>query len=243
MTHAHTPVRVEASRKRVRAYLGGVAVVDTLHPLLVWEHPHYPAYYLPAADFTDGALEATGESAHSPSRGDAGRYTVRAGNAVAAGAALRYDESPVPELNGHVRLEWEAMDAWFEEDEEVFTHPRNPYARIDILPSSRQVRVALDGVTIAETTSARMLFETHLPVRYYLPKTDVRMDLLERSATSTGCPYKGTAEYWSVRVGDALHDDVAWSYRTPLPESQKIAGLIAFWKDVEIFVDGVRQEG
>jgi uncharacterized protein (DUF427 family) len=86
-----------------------------------------------------------------------------------------------------------------------------------------------------------MLFETHLPTRFYFPKTDVRMDLFEHTETSTGCPYKGTAEYWSVRIGDKLHKDVAWSYRTPLPESQKIAGLIAFWK-VDIFVDGVRQE-
>jgi len=242
MKRAQTAVKVEHGKKRVRAYLNGVPVVDTIRPLLVWEHPHYPAYYLPAADFVDGALEPTGETVHSPSRGAAGRYTVRAGDAAAEGVALRYDDSPVPELNGHVRLEWEAMEAWFEEDEEVFVHPRSPYARIDILPSSRPVRVVIDGVTIAETTGARMLFETYLPPRYYIPKTDIRMDLLERTATATGCPYKGTAEYWSVRIGDTVHTDVAWSYRTPLPESQKIAGLVAFWKDVEIFVDGVRQE-
>jgi len=242
MTKSNTPVRIEPSRKRVRVYLGGQVVADTLAPLLVWEHPHYPAYYLPVGDINPDHLEATDEIVHSPSRGDARRLTVRAGDRVAEGAALRYDASPVPEINGHIRLDWDAMDAWFEEDEEVFTHPRSPYARVDILPSSRRVRVELDGVTIAETTNARMLFETYLPTRYYIPKPDVRVDLLERSATTTGCPYKGTAEYWSVRVGDTLHQDVAWSYRTPLPESQKIAGLIAFWKNVDIFVDGVRQE-
>ena len=242
MPTTHTEIRVEQSRKRVRVYLSGQVVTDTVNPLLVWEHPHYPAYYLPVADTNLDLLEATGESVHSPSRGDAGRYTVRVGDRVAEGAALRYDDSPVPEINGHIRFEWNAMDAWFEEDEEVFTHPRSPYARIDILPSSRPVRVEIDGVTIAETTSARMLFETYLPTRFYVPKTDVRMDLMEPSATSTGCPYKGTAEYWSARVNEQMYEDVAWSYRTPLPESQKIAGLVAFWKDVDVFVDGVRQE-
>jgi uncharacterized protein (DUF427 family) len=241
MARTRTPVQVETGRKRIRVYLGGRVIADTLAPLLVWEHPHYPAYYLPVADVDASILEPTGETAYSPSRGTADRYTVRVGESVANGAALRYDASPVPEIGGHIRFDWDAMDAWFEEDEEVFVHPRSPYARIDILPSSRRVRVQLDGVTIAETTSSRMLFETHLPVRYYIPKTDVRMDLLEPTATSTGCPYKGTAEYWSARVNGNLHADVAWSYRTPLPESQKIAGLIAFWRDVEILVDGVPQ--
>jgi uncharacterized protein (DUF427 family) len=242
VTNSHTRVRVERGHKRIRAYLGGKPVVDTVRPLLVWEHPHYPAYYLPVDDVRLEHFEADDETAHSPSRGDAQRFTVRVGNTVAAGAALRYDESPVPEIAEHIRLDWDAMDAWFEEDEEVFVHPRSPDTRIDILPSSRRVRVEIGDEVIAESTRARMLFETHLPTRFYLPKTDVRMDLLEHTETSTGCPYKGTAEYWSVRIGDELHKDVAWSYRTPLPESQKIAGLIAFWK-VDIFVDGARQEG
>ena len=241
MARKQTPVQVETGRKRIRVYPGGRVIADTLAPLLVWEHPYYPAYYLPVADVDAGVLEPTGETAHSPSRGRADRYTVRVGNSVASDAALRYDASPVPEISGHIRFDWDAMDAWFEEDEEVFVHPRSPYARVDIVPSSRRVRVEIDGVTIAETTNSRMLFETYLPVRYYIPKTDVRMDLLERTATATGCPYKGTAEYWSARVNGNLHADVAWSYRTPLPESQKIAGLIAFWRDIEIFVDGVPQ--
>jgi uncharacterized protein (DUF427 family) len=135
------------------------------------------------------------------------------------------------------------MDAWFEEDEEVFTHPRDPYTRVDILPSSRHVRVEVDGVTLAESASPRLLFETGLPVRYYLPKTHVRMDLLTPTDSESHCPYKGQAQWWSVRVGDSLHEDLAWSYRAPLPESQKIAGLVAFYNEkVDIYVDGVLQE-
>ena len=135
------------------------------------------------------------------------------------------------------------MDAWFEEDEEVFTHPRDPYTRVDILPSSRHVRVDVDGVTVAESARPTLLFETGLPPRYYVPKTDVRMDLLVPTASSSHCPYKGDASYWSLTLEDRVVEDVAWSYRTPLPESQKIAGLVCFFPDkVDLYVDGRLQE-
>jgi uncharacterized protein (DUF427 family) len=231
MTTSRGRVKVEPGAKRVRAYLGGVAVADTLRPLLVWENPHYPAYYLPAADVREDLITPDGERAHSPSRGDAEQGTIAAGGRTAAGAALFYKDSPIEEIRGHYRFDWGALDAWFEEDEEVYTHPRDPYSRVDILPSSRLVRVSVGGVTVAESTSSRMLFETGLPVRYYLPKPHVRMDLLEHTDTATSCPYKGTAEYWSVRIGDAVHEDIAWSYRTPLPESRAIAGLISFYNE------------
>jgi uncharacterized protein (DUF427 family) len=239
--NARGRIRVEAGAKRVRAYLGGEAVADTASPVLVWEVPYYPTYYFPAADVR-AELVPDGGVVHSPSRGDARTFTVRAGGKEAPRAALRYEDSPIEELRGLIRLDWQAMDAWFEEDEEVFTHPRDPYTRVDILPSSRHVRVEIDGVTIAESASPRLLFETGLPTRYYLPKTHVRMDLLTPTATVSHCPYKGQAEWWSVRVGDRVHDDLAWSYRTPLPESQKIAGLVAFYNEkLDIYVDGVLQ--
>jgi uncharacterized protein (DUF427 family) len=211
--------------------------------VLVWEKPYYPAYYFHVADMRAELLEEDGELAHSPSRGDARTFTVRAGGMEAPGAAIRYVDSPVEELRGLVRLEWDAMDAWFEEDEQVFTHPRDPYTRVDILPSSRHVRVEVDGVTVAETHKPTLLFETGLPTRYYVPKTHVRMELLTPTEAESHCPYKGQAEYWSVRAGDTVHPDLAWSYRTPLPESQKIAGLISFYNEkVDIYVDGVLQE-
>ena len=234
-------IRIEHSAKRVRAFLAGQPVVDSLRPMLVWEKPYYPTYYFPVADvIADLTPDGT---AHSPSRGDAETFTVAAGGKRAAGAALRYSESPIEELRELVRLEWDAMDAWFEEDEEVFVHPRDPYTRVDILPTSRHVRVEVEGVTIAESSSPRLLFETGLPVRYYLPKTHVRMDLLEHTDTVTHCPYKGSAEYRSVRAGDSLRADLAWSYRAPVPESQKIIGLVAFYNEkLDIYVDGVRQQ-
>ena len=231
-------IRLEPGAKRVRALLGGEVVADTAHPMLVWEVPYYPAYYFPLADVR-AELEPDGGNVHSPSRGDARTYTVRVGGAEAPGAALRYEGSPIEELRDLVRLDWHAMDAWFEEDEEVFTHPRDPYTRVDILAGSRLVRVEVGGATIAESASPRLLFETGLPMRYYLPKTHVRLDLLVPSETVSHCPYKGRAEHWSVRAPDGVHDDIAWSYRTPLPESQKVTGLIAFYNEkVDTFLDG-----
>ncbi len=236
-------IRLEQSAKRVRAYLGGIAVVDSTRSVLVWEGPHYPTYYFPLADVRADLLVPDDEVAHSPSRGDGQLFTISSGRRQAPGAALRYQDSPIEELRDPVRLDWKAMDAWFEEDEEVFVHPRDPHTRVDILLSSRQVRVEVDGVTVAESTSPRLLFETGLPVRYYLPKTHVRMDLLQPTQTVTHCPYKGSARYWAIRVGDRSYDDWAWSYPTPLPESQKVAGLVAFYNEkLDIYVDGVLQE-
>jgi uncharacterized protein (DUF427 family) len=233
---------VEQGGKRIRAVFAGNVVADTVHPLLVWEVPYYPTYYFPRDDVRPEFFAASGRTSHSPSRGDARLSTIRAGAREAVDAAQEYAESPIEELRGHVRLDWNAMDSWFEEDEEVFTHPRDPRVRVDILASSRHVRVEIDGVTVADSVRPRLLFETDLPTRYYLPKTDVRLDLLEKSDTVTHCPYKGATEYWSVRVGDELHTDLVWGYPSPLPESQKIIGLLAFTDEkVDVYVDDVLQ--
>ena len=134
------------------------------------------------------------------------------------------------------------MSDWLEEDEPVYTHARDPHTRVDILASSRHVRVEIDGVTVADSRSPRILFETGLPPRYYLPLTDIRTDLLRPSASQSHCPYKGTAGYWSVDTGTSLHEDIVWIYRTPLLESIKVAGLAAFYDEkVDVFVDDVPQ--
>jgi uncharacterized protein (DUF427 family) len=241
--------RVETSMKRVRAYLGGDVVADTRAPLLVWEVPYFPTYYIPAADMRaelvsagDAAVESA-ESDHQASLGKAEVLHVKTTAGTAERAARRYPDSPVAEIRDAVRLDWSSMTEWFEEDEPVYTHPRDPYSRIDILASSRRVRVEVDGVTVAESDQPRILFETGLPPRYYLPLTDVRMDLLSSSDKSTHCPYKGTAGYWSVDTGTRVHQDLVWIYRTPLPESQKIAGLACFYNErVHLYVDGELQK-
>ncbi|MGD2042804.1 MAG: DUF427 domain-containing protein [Acidimicrobiia bacterium] len=234
-------VRIEHSDRRVRVMLGGEIVADTTSPLLVWEVPYYPTYYFPETDVKTDYLVETGETRKSPSRGEATQYTVKANGAE--GTAYSYLDPKIDELQGHYAFVWKTMDHWFEEDEEVFVHARDPYTRIDILPSSRRVRVEIDGETVADTTNASFLFETGLPTRYYMPKTDVRFGLLTPTDTKTACPYKGTARYWSVTVDGETHQDVVWGYDSPLPESQKVTGLVCFYNEkVDIYIDEELQD-
>lgn len=228
-------LRVETSAKRVRAYFGGELVADATAPRLVWEVPYYPAYYLPLSSVRV-ELKPTGET-----KDDAVVHDVVTRGGTAGGAALTYPDSPA--LRDLVRFEFAAMDEWLEEDEPIYVHPRDPYKRVDVLNSSRHVRIALDGVTLAASAQPRILFETSLPPRFYLPLSDVRFDLLRPSVTQTRCPYKGTADYWSVEVNGVLHEDLVWIYRSPLPESWKVAGMACFFSEkVDLFVDGELQE-
>jgi uncharacterized protein (DUF427 family) len=239
--NARGRVRVEDGTKRVRVFLNGALVADTLKPVLVWEAPYYPTYYVPAGD-VHADLKPTGEVKHSPSRGDGQVHDVHVAGHVAAGAAGTIPDSPIEELRDLVRFDFKSFD-WFEEDEPIYVHPRDPHTRVDILGSSRHIRVELDGVTIAESHQPRILFETGLPARYYLPITDYRQELLQPSDTVTHCPYKGSAGYWSVVIGDKVYPDLVWIYRTPLPESQKVAGLAAVYNEkVDIYLDGVLQD-
>lgn len=235
-------LKIERGQKRVRGYIAGELIFDTKKPMLVWEAPYFPTYYVPEEDVA-GGLVPNGETKRSPSRGVAEVLDVKLADQVVGSAGLRYAESPIEELRSLVRFEWNALDEWFEEDEPIYTHPRDPYTRIDILHSSREVAIAVDGVTVAESHNPTILFETGLPPRFYLPLTDVRMELLTSSEQETHCPYKGTANYYSVKVEGKVHEDLVWIYRTPLPEAQKIAGLAAFLNEkIDLYVDGDLQE-
>jgi uncharacterized protein (DUF427 family) len=242
-TAQEATIRVEPTPKRIRAMLSGELVADTTRALLVWEIPYYPTYYVPAADVVADLVPADAGAKLKPGLGTPELLTVKTASAVAEGAARRYPEAADPRLRDYVHLAWNAMTEWLEEDEPVYVHPRSPYTRVDILDSSRHVRVEVDGVTVADSRHPRILFETGLPPRYYLPLSDLRTDLLLPSSTQTSCPYKGTASYWSVDTGHGLHQDIVWIYRTPLPESQKVAGLAAFYDEkVDMFIDGERQD-
>jgi uncharacterized protein (DUF427 family) len=225
------PDHVEPVPRRVRAVLAGTTVVDTTRARYVWEWPNYPQYYVPRADVQAGVLVDEQRSEHR-ARGTAHRHGLRVGETSRPDAADVYREDAIEGLTGTVRFDWAAMDAWYEEDEQVFVHPRNPYARVDAVRSSRPVRVELDGVVLAETTSSVMVFETGLPTRYYVPRTAVRFEHLVPSRTISACPYKGTTSaYWSVRVGDRTLADLAWSYDFPTREVLPIAGLVAFYNE------------
>lgn len=231
-------VRIEPNLKWIRGFRGNATVVDSRNARLVWEIPYYPSWYFPPDD-VHAELVENGETLRSPSRGDGTWYDLVIDGETIPNAAWRHLDSPVEELRGLVRFEWDAMQSWFEEDVEVFVHPRDPGTRIDVLPSSRRIRVMVDGEVVADSVRSRILYETGAPARYYLPKVDVRMDLLTPAGTSTACPYKGWASYWDVAAGGNVHSDLAWGYRTTLPESDGITGLVCFYNEkVDIEVDG-----
>jgi uncharacterized protein (DUF427 family) len=222
--------------------VAGQILLDTAKPVMVWEIPYFPMYYI-ARDDVLADLVPTGQRHHSPSRGDAELFDVKLAGRTLTAAASIYDDSPIPELNGLVRFDWDAMDQWFEEDEEIIGHPRDPYSRVDILASSRHVQVEVGAQIVADSVRPRLLFETGLPVRYYLPKTDIRMDLLTPTDSHSICPYKGMASYYDLTVNGTTHKDLVWWYPTPLPESQKIIGMVCFYNEkVDLIVDGVRLE-
>lgn len=230
--------RIEPAPRRVRGYLGHELVFDTTAARYVWEIPYYPAYYIPLADVRAEFLR---DEDH-PQRvqlGPSRLHSVVGAGQSHASAARVFDAECDSPVAGLVRFDWAAL-RWLEEDEQIYGHPRNPYSRVDALRSHRQVRVELDGVLLAATASPVLLFETGLPTRYYIDPSDVAFEHLEVSQTQTLCPYKGiTSGYWSVRVGDAVHQDLAWTYHYPLPAVAAIAGLVAFYNEkLDIVVDG-----
>jgi uncharacterized protein (DUF427 family) len=210
---------IEPVPRRIRAVVGSATVVDTLRAVYRWDWPYYPQYYLPVDDVDAGFLDAA--------RPD--DVTLHDGLGPDAAAAF-----------AHIR--WGSVDAWYEEDERVFVHPRSPYSRVDAIRSTREVVVELDGVELARSSSPVMVFETGLPTRYYLNPTDVRWQHLVESDTVTECPYKGTTSgYWSVRVRETTYDDLAWSYQFPTRQLLPIAGMVAFYNEkLDITVAGER---
>ncbi|MGI9665771.1 MAG: DUF427 domain-containing protein [Acidimicrobiia bacterium] len=242
-TNTRGRVRTEPTEKRIRVMLQGVTVVDTKSAVMVWEVPYFPTYYFPPDDVRMELLTDAGDETRSPSRGTARLHDVTVGDRTAHMAARVWTDGKIDDVRDYVSLDWDAFDHWFEEDEEVYTHARDPYTRLDILPSSRHIRVEVDGVTVADSAHARFLFETNLPTRYYLPKTDVRREYLTSTDLQSRCPYKGTARYWSVTVNGNTHENIVWGYDTPLAESQRIAGLVSFYNEkVDIYVDGELEE-
>lgn len=212
--------------RRVHARFGGEVVLDTERGRLLHETGLLPALYVPEDDVRTDLLERTDHSTHCPFKGDAAYWTIRVGDRVAENAVWGYPE-PLPEsswLHGYMAFYWAPMDAWYDEDERVHGHLRDPFHRVDARASSRHVRVLLDGELIAETEHPKVLSETGLPNRIYIPAVDVRRELLTRSEKRTVCPYKGEATYWSLDGAE----DAAWSYEDPLENALKVAGHFSF---------------
>lgn len=232
----------EPSARRVRVAFAGETVADSRRTMVLLESRHLPVYYFPEDDVRMDLFERTEHHSRCPFKGDATYWTLRVGERQAENALWSYLD-PLPQaaaMKGYLAFYWNRVDHWYEEDEEVFVHPRDPYKRVDVIASERTVRVVLGGETVAESSNARFLFETGLPTRYYLPPNDVRMDLLEPTDKGTRCPYKGEAVYWSARVGGKAHENIVWSYPQPIPECPRIEGLLCFFNE---HVDAIRIDG
>jgi uncharacterized protein (DUF427 family) len=255
-------LRYEPTDERIRGLLGDRTVIDSTSAMLVWEPKRIvPAYAVPVEDI-DGQL--SGEPAASASESsdaaaidgsqfagrrvldpsvpfsvhtsEGERLRIHATGTDRDAAAFRPFDA---DLAGYILLDFDAFDAWYREDERNVGHPRDPFHRIDIVHSSRRVRVEADGEILAESSNACFLFEPPLPVRYYLPPEDVRRDRLRSSDTKTYCAYKGQASYWSLED----EDDLVWSYPEPLRDAAEVTGLLAFFNErVDIVVDGMRLE-
>ncbi len=225
--------RWEDSRRRVRVVFAGVTVADSKRVMLYHEFGRLPVFYFPMEDARMDLLQASELHSSSPLKGEASYWTLKVGDRAAEQAAWSYP-NPLPtgpQMQGYLAFYWEQLDAWYEEEQQVFAHARDPYKRVDILPSSRHVRIVLGGLTIADTRRPQLLLETGLPIRYYLPEQDVRKELLEPTETTTRCPYKGKATYWSARIGERVFKDIVWSYREPLPACTPIANFLCLFNE------------
>ncbi len=235
---------IEPSPRRVRVEFGGEIVADSKSVFLLRQYSQgqLPTYYFPPADVRLDVLKPV---AHEQCYlGEAKFWNLEVGKRFAPRVAWTLLD-PLPDfaaLKGCIGFDWNAMDAWYEEEEEVFVHARDPYKRVDVLPSSRHLRVEIAGETVAETRRPYLLFETSLPTRYYIPQEDARLDLLEPSDLKTPCPYKGIASYWSVKIGDYVAENVVWSYRETISECPKIKDLLCFFNErADIYLDNELQ--
>lgn len=233
-------LRYEPTTKHIRALLGTDVVLDSRRAVIVWEPRRVvPCYAVPA----DGVVGVLSPAAPASRGADAPpvlhpgipfsrhstpgtAFDVTAGGRTAAAAAFGFDD---PDLDGYVAFDSDAFD-WLEEDEPVQSHPRDPFHRVDIRHSSRQIRATVGGAVLAESSAPLMVFETGLDERVYLPQTDVNWDLLVPTDSATLCPYKGTASYW--KLADGPDGDVAWSYQNPLPEAGELAGYVCFYDNL-----------
>jgi uncharacterized protein (DUF427 family) len=232
--------------RRMRAILNGVTVVDSRHAKLLHEHNLLPTLYFPADEVRTDLFRPSDKHTKCPWKGQASYWSIDVDGQVAKDAVWEYKD-PIPEsppVKGYFGIYWNKMDRWLEEDEETIGHVRDPFHRVDVLDSSRHVKVTVDGVVVAETKRPKALYETSLPVRWYIPPEDVRLDLLQHSdKPQTICAYKGFASYLSVQANGEVTKDVVWTYAEPRREAERIRGHLCFYNEfVDIEVDGEMQE-
>lgn len=253
-----TTFRIESSPYRIRARRGAGplsrnTVFDTTDARMVFVEGRHPEYYVPAEDVDwdrlagDAAVslkDAVTESSVTEGVADDSNIVEGFGSFETIGIdgefiGQRFTDGPA---SGLVRFKFKAMDGWFEEEEQLFVHARDPYVRVDVIEASRHVEVTVDGVLVADTHRPRLVTETGLPARWYIPRIDVDLGLLAASPTQSSCGYKGQAKWWNLAVdGHDVVANIAWGYQRPVPNASKLASLICFFDEkdaVSTTVDG-----
>ena len=233
------------SPKRLRVVVGDLTVADTVAGIVMYESDHLPVYYFPIADVDDAMLMSSPTRTESPFKGTATHYSLNTGITLVEDAGWRYLEPPpeCPPIADYMAFYWNKINHWYEEDEEIFVHARDPYRRVDCLPSSRRIEVFVGGEKVADSARGVFLFETGLTTRYYMPIADTRLDLLSPSRYVSRCPYKGMASYYHMTVNGTRHENLVWYYADPVHESARIKGLVSFYNEFvdKILIDGVEQ--
>ncbi|KAL8836037.1 MAG: hypothetical protein Q9170_003082 [Blastenia crenularia] len=230
------PHKYEPCPRRVRGFFDNIFLFDTTAAYYVWEHPYYPHHYIPVSDVKPDAMV---KENYLDDKKTVMQVKLK-GLTKSTGPALLFEKGV---LKGMIRVAFGDLDTWFEEDVPIYQHPKDPYKRIDILPSSRKITVKVGDVVVAESVLNMFLFETLLRTRYYMPKTAIQWQYTTPSSTSTICPYKGKAEYYNLSVNGKEIADAIWWYRYPTHESAPIAGLVCFYHEkVNLFIDDVREE-
>lgn len=227
------PLRFELCPKRIRGVANDETIVDSLHAVVVAGPGYLPVYYFPREDVRAQFLKPSDHRSRHSSLGEATHSALEIAGTRIENAAWRYSDPPpdAARIKDFIAFDRHKLDHWYEEDEEVFGHPRDPRHRVDVRLSTREVCAVFAGETIAFTHHAMFLFETDLPTRYYIPPQDVRQDLLVASERRTTCPYKGHASYWSIKRGDRLAEDAVWAYLAPLPDCPQIKGYFCFYPE------------
>ena len=226
-------LRFESCAKRVRANLNGEMIVDSLRAVVVAGPGYLPVYYFPREDVRVDFLKPSDHRSPHAFLGEATHWALEIAGKRIENAAWSYPDPPAAaeRIKGFIAFDRNKIDHWFEEDEEVFGHPRDPRHRVDVRRSSREVGAIFAGETIAFTHRAMFLFETGHPTRYYIPPEDVRREVLVASERHTTCPYKGHASYWSIKLGGRIAEDAVWAYLDPLPDCPQIKGYFCFYPE------------
>jgi uncharacterized protein (DUF427 family) len=235
---------LEPVPRRIRGIAGSVTVIDSREARMLHENGRLPIYLFPREEVRTDLLEPSETRTKSKNKGEARWWHLQLNRKLVEDAVWEWHGPPpgAPPLHGLLGFHWDALDRWLEEDEDAIVHARDPYHRVDVLDTSRRVRISLDSELLAETDRGKVIFETGLPPRWYVPLDDVRQELLIPSEKRTGCAYKGFASYWSVRIGDRAEEDLAWSYGEPRRDVARIAGMVAFFNErVDIELDGELQ--